>query len=32
MENYRSGKSPYDFSPGAVEEIRAIKAKMDAEK
>ena len=25
-----SGKSPYDFSPRAVEEIRAIKAKMDA--
>ncbi|HIW93701.1 MAG TPA: AAA family ATPase [Candidatus Flavonifractor merdipullorum] len=28
----RNGKSPYDFSPAAVEEIRAIKAKMDAEK
>ena len=28
----RNGKSPYDFSPEAVEEIRAIKAKMDAEK
>jgi len=26
----RSGKSPYDFSEKAVEEIRAIKAKMDA--
>ena len=26
----RHGKSPYDFSPQAVEEIRAIKAKMDA--
>jgi len=26
----RSGKSPYDFSPEVVEEIRAIKAKMDA--
>ena len=28
----RNGKSPYDFSPAAVEEIRAIKAKMDADK
>ena len=28
----RNGKSPYDFSAAAVEEIRAIKAKMDAEK
>ena len=28
----RNGKSPYDFSPEAVEEIRAIKAKMDADK
>jgi CO dehydrogenase maturation factor len=28
----RSGKSPYDFSEKAVEEIRAIKAKIDAEK
>ena len=27
----RQGKSPYDFSPGAVEEIRAIKEKMEAE-
>ena len=26
----RHGRSPYDFSPQAVEEIRAIKAKMDA--
>ena len=26
----RHGKSPYDFSPQAVEEIRAIKARMDA--
>ena len=26
----RSGKSPYDFSQQAVEEIRAIKARMDA--
>lgn len=26
----RNGKSPYDFSEKAVEEIRAIKAKMDA--
>ena len=26
----RHGQSPYDFSPQAVEEIRAIKAKMDA--
>lgn len=25
-----SGQSPYDFSPSAVEEIRAIKAKIDA--
>jgi len=28
----RSGQSPYDFSPTAVEEIRAIKNKMDSEK
>ena len=28
----RSGKSPYDFREKAVEEIRAIKAKIDAEK
>ena len=28
----RNGKSPYYFSPEAVEEIRAIKAKMDADK
>jgi CO dehydrogenase maturation factor len=27
----RNGRSPYDYSPHAVEEIRAIKAKMDAE-
>jgi len=27
----RNGQSPYDFSKEAVEEIRAIKAKMDAE-
>ena len=26
----RHGQSPYDFSAQAVEEIRAIKAKMDA--
>lgn len=31
IEADRNGKSPYDFSPRAVEEIRAIKAKMDAE-
>ena len=30
IEADRSGKSPYDFSAAAVEEIRAIKAKMDA--
>ena len=28
----RSGQSPYDHSAAAVEEIRAIKAKIDAEK
>ena len=28
----RRGMSPYDTSPETVEEIRAIKAKMDAEK
>ena len=26
----RQGKSPYDFSQTAVEEIRAIKAKIDS--
>jgi len=31
IEADRSGKSPYDFSPEAVEEIRAIKRRMDAE-
>ena len=25
----RQGRSPYDFSPSAVEEIRAIKRKLD---
>ena len=30
IEADRHGKSPYDFSAQAVEEIRAIKAKMDA--
>ena len=28
----RRGMSPYDISPSAVEEIRAIKARMDNEK
>ena len=32
IEADRSGASPYDFSSKAVEEIRAIKAKMDNEK
>ena len=27
----RQGKSPYDFSPKAIEEIRAIKAILDRE-
>ena len=31
IEADRSGKSPYDFSAAAVEEIRAIKARMDSE-
>ena len=31
IEADRNGQSPYDYSPAAVEEIRAIKAKMDAE-
>ena len=31
IEADRGGKSPYDFSPAAVEEIRAIKARMDSE-
>ncbi len=31
IEADRSGKSPYDFSPAAVDEIRAIKEKKDAE-
>ena len=30
IEADRHGQSPYDFSQRAVEEIRAIKAKMDA--
>ncbi len=29
MDADRNGKSPYDFSPRAIEEIRAIKAKLD---
>ncbi len=29
MDADRNGKSPYDFSPKALEEIRAIKAKID---
>ena len=29
MEADRQGKSPYDFSPAAIEEIRAIKAVLD---
>ena len=32
IEADRNGQSPYDYSQRAVEEIRAIKAKMDAEK
>ncbi len=28
----RNGQSPFDYSPAAVEEIRAIKNKMDSEK
>ncbi len=31
IEADRNGQSPYDYSRQAVEEIRAIKAKMDAE-
>ena len=30
IEADRSGQSPFDYSPQAVEEIRAIKARMDA--
>ncbi len=29
MDADRNGKSPYDFSPKAIEEIRAIKTKLD---
>ncbi len=29
MDADRNGQSPYDFSPKAIEEIRAIKAKLD---
>ena len=29
MDADRQGKSPYDFSPTAIEEIRAIKAVLD---
>jgi len=32
IEADRNGQSPYDYSRKAVDEIRAIKAKMDAEK
>ena len=32
IEADRAGQSPYDYSGRAVEEIRAIKAKIDAEK
>jgi len=32
IEADRNGQSPFDYSEKAVEEIRAIKAKMDAEK
>jgi len=32
IEADRNGQSPYDYSRRAVDEIRAIKAKMDAEK
>ncbi len=31
MDADRQGKSPYDFSPTAIEEIRAIKAILDCE-
>ena len=31
MDADRQGKSPYDFSPAAIEEIRAIKAILDRE-
>lgn len=31
IEADRNGQSPYDYSEKAVEEIRAIKARMDAE-
>ena len=30
MDADRQGKSPYDFSPEAVEEIKIIKARMEA--
>jgi CO dehydrogenase maturation factor len=29
LEADRQGKSPYDYSPGATDEIRAIKQKID---
>lgn len=32
IEADRNGQSPYDYSKRAVDEIRAIKAKIDAEK
>jgi len=31
MDADRQGKSPYDFSPKAIEEIRAIKEALDRE-
>ena len=31
MDADRQGKSPYDFSPAAIEEIRKIKASLDRE-
>ena len=31
MDADRQGKSPYDFSPAAIEEIRKIKAILDRE-
>ena len=32
IEADRNGQSPFDYSDKAVEEIRAIKNKMDSEK
>ena len=31
MDADRQGKSPYDFSPTAIEEIRYIKQRLDSE-